>query len=59
MKKSKEVELPWPSFLDTESIAALYQVKVIPTMYLINSNGVIVAENIRGEDLKKKLDELF
>lgn len=59
VKKSKEVELPWPSFFDTESIATLYKVRVIPTMYLIDANGIIVEENIRGEDLKEKLNELF
>lgn len=58
-KKSKEVELPWPSFLDKETIAAQYKVKVVPTMYILDSNGVIIAENLRGSALDEKLEELF
>ena len=59
IKKSEEVQLPWPSYLDRNNIAELYQVRVIPTTYLVDENGVLVAENPLGENLESKLAELF
>ena len=59
VKKSEEVQLPWPSYLDRNAIAGLYQVRVIPTTYLVDENGVLVAENPLGENLESKLAELF
>jgi thiol-disulfide isomerase/thioredoxin len=37
----------------------LYGVRSIPTNYLIDKNGNIVAKNLRGEALSKKLTELL
>ncbi len=37
----------------------LYGVNAIPRNYLIDSRGNIVAKNLRGEDLARKLAELF
>ena len=51
--------LQWPNFLDTEGIADIYKVKFVPTMYLIDAQGVMVGENLRGEALANKLAELF
>jgi len=37
-----------------------YAVQAIPTNYLVDcSNGVIIAKNLRGEDVAKKFAELF
>lgn len=58
-KALKEEQLQWPNFLDTEGIAELYKVKFVPTMYLIDEQGVMVGENLRGEALANKLTELF
>lgn len=58
-KALKEEQLLWPNFLDTEGIADLYKVKFVPTMYLIDEEGVMVGENLRGEALANKLAELF
>lgn len=38
--------------------AAKYNVRGIPTNYLINGDGIIVAKNLRGEALHTKLQEL-
>jgi thiol-disulfide isomerase/thioredoxin len=38
--------------------AAIYQVRGIPSSWLINGDGVIVAKNLRGEALPAKLEEL-
>ena len=39
--------------------AKLYGIRAIPSNYLINDQGVIVAKNLRGEDLEKTLDDLL
>jgi peroxiredoxin len=39
--------------------AKLYGVRGIPANFLIDKNGIIVAQNIRGEELHKKLAELL
>ncbi len=58
-KALKEEQLQWPNYLDTEGIAELYKVKFVPTMYLIDAKGTIVAENLRGEALARRLAELL
>lgn len=58
-KALEEEQLPWPNFLDTEGIADAYQVKFVPTMYLIDAQGIVQGENLRGEELASKLAELF
>lgn len=37
----------------------MYLVTMFPTNYLINSKGIIIAKNIRGEALEAKLNEIF
>jgi peroxiredoxin len=39
--------------------AELYVVRAIPQNFLIDPNGKIIAKNLRGEDLKNKLEEIF
>lgn len=58
-KALKEENLEWPNFLDNGDVAITYKVKMIPTMYLIDTNGVMVGENLRGEVLAEKLRELL
>lgn len=58
-KALKEENLEWPNFLDNGDVAIAYKVKMIPTMYLIDTNGVMVGENLRGEALAEKLAELL
>lgn len=59
-KAVKEEALEWPNFCDRE-VSDLYKVKAVPTMYVIDSEGKIVAEgdNARGEKLATLLAELF
>ena len=40
-------------------VAVLYGIKAIPQNFLLDPNGKIIAKNLRGEDLNKKLIELF
>jgi hypothetical protein len=40
-------------------VAVKYGVQAIPQNYLIDPAGKIIAKNLRGEDLDKKLSELI
>jgi hypothetical protein len=37
----------------------MYKISSIPQNLLIDPNGKIIAKNLRGEDLLRKLDELM
>ena len=59
-KAVKEEQLQWPNFL-SPAVADQYRVKAVPTMYLLDNTGKILAESedARGENLAAKLAELF
>jgi hypothetical protein len=38
--------------------AALYGIRAIPQNYLIDPNGKIIAKNLHGEELMKRLEEI-
>lgn len=40
-------------------VARLFHVTAIPRMYIIDKEGKIIAQDLRGEELAKKMDELF
>ncbi len=40
-------------------VVQLYGISAVPTNFLINPEGVIIAKNLRGEELQNKLKELF
>jgi thiol-disulfide isomerase/thioredoxin len=56
-------ELPWISTKEDDpnnlKNAVLYNVKSLPTNYLYNKEGLIIASNIHGRSLQLKLDQLF
>lgn len=56
-------QLPWPQVSDLKgwnnAAASLYAVRSIPTNFLINKNGIIVARSLSAEELNKKLEELL
>ncbi len=41
------------------NLAKLYNVTSIPTNFLLDKNGVILGKSLRGQDLERKLDEIF
>ena len=45
--------------LSTSSPVLIYGVSYYPTNFLIDKKGKIIARDITGEDLKKKLHELL
>lgn len=57
-KALKEEGLEWPNFRSNE-VADLYKVKAVPTMYLVDAKGILVGTNLRGEELARKVEELF
>lgn len=53
-------KLPWINYRDVdESIAATFKVNAIPAIFLVDGNGVLVDDSLRGESLASKLEELF
>lgn len=64
MKSIDKVQIPWLHVSSLKGmkrcpVAQLYQVYAIPKLYIIDKEGKIVDKDLRGEDLKKKVDELF
>lgn len=56
----KNEDLKWTNIRDTDhSIADKYKVTAVPTMYIVDGNGCLVAENLRGEELAAKISELM
>jgi len=63
IKAIKDDKLSWSSHVSdllywNSKAAQKYRVNQIPTNYLIDGNGVIVAKNLRGSMLHAKLSEL-
>ena len=58
----QEQQLPWISVSDLRGRAStaigLYNIRKLPANFLIDKNGTIVAKDIYGKSLEKKLDEL-
>lgn len=57
------MKMTWPQMSDLKGweseAAALYGIKGIPATVLLDPAGKIVARNLRGEELEKKLAEIF
>jgi thiol-disulfide isomerase/thioredoxin len=58
-KACQQEQLPWYSYRDTSGIDALYKVQFIPAMFVLDSQGRLVASGIKGQELADKLAELF
>ena len=59
----KEDGMTWPQVSDLKGnnneVASLYLIQSIPSNFLIDPQGKIIAKNLRGEALESKLTELF
>ncbi|QKJ28296.1 redoxin domain-containing protein [Mucilaginibacter mali] len=59
----KKDGLTWPQVSDLQyrnnAVALLYRVHAIPQNFLINPDGKVVAKNLFGKDLDKKLGEIL
>ncbi|HEX3008853.1 MAG TPA: TlpA disulfide reductase family protein [Bacteroidales bacterium] len=63
MKGIHDDQLTWTHVSDLQfwnsSAAKLYGVRAIPSNVLIDKDGTILARNVMGEELEKKLEELM
>lgn len=61
LKAMQTDQMSWKCVWDENSKVTtnMYFVTMFPTNYLINSKGIIIAKNIRGEALEAKLNEIF
>lgn len=63
LKAIKQLRMPWPQMSDLKGWesagAAAYNVRAIPANVLVDSEGRIVAKDLREEALQEKLAELF
>ena len=63
IKAIGELKMTWPQMSDLKGWecagAQLYGVRSIPASVLVDQQGKIVAQNLRGENLLRKLDELM
>ncbi len=58
----KENKMGWIHIIDKDKgreIATAYKIRYIPSMFVLNSKGEIVATGLRGESLLKKISELL
>ena len=63
LKAIRDDKLDWDNHVSDlqgwrSKIAKTYLVRAIPMNFLLDKNGIIIAKNIRGEDLKKTLNNL-
>ncbi len=59
-KAIKDDGLVWESnFLGNSTVAQQYNIRTIPTNFLLDGKGVVIATNLRGDDLEKKLESLL
>ena len=54
------MQITYPQILNTQKIATdLYGIKGIPETILFAPDGTILARGLRGEEIEKKLAEIF
>lgn len=63
LKAIKDDQLPWENVSDLKGVknkaALIYGISAFPTNYLIDDKGIIIAKDLRGDALNKKLEELL
>lgn len=63
LKAIEDDALPWIHVSDLKGwnneIAIAYSIRAIPRNFLIDPNGLIVAKNLRGEDVEKLLKQIL
>jgi thioredoxin-related protein len=59
-KAIKSDQLVWNSnVLGNQDVAQQYGVRSIPSNFLLDADGVVIATNLRGEALENKLESLL
>ena len=59
-KGVEQYGLDWPTVFQGNStpISDLYRVQGYPTIYVLDETGKVVAKNLRGESLGRRVEEL-
>lgn len=56
----KDLKMDWPQVRDlTGQVSQNYRIQYIPTVYLLDKEGRIIADGVRGEKLEQLLSELL
>ena len=56
----EEDGLPWTHVRDVDhNVSGFYAVEYIPSNFLFDQNGVMIAKGLRGEELEAKLAEIL
>lgn len=59
-KAISEMQIPYTQILNSQTIATdIYGINGIPEIILFAPDGTILARGLRGEDIEKKLEEIF
>lgn len=63
LRAIKEDGLEWTQVSDLQQwgseVVGLYRIQAIPTSYLLDPEGIIIAKNLRGPDLEAFLEKTF
>ena len=60
LRAIKDESVPYPQILNSQAIASeLYGIDAIPEIILFAPNGTILARGLRGNEIEKKLAEIF
>ncbi len=60
LKAIKDDGVPYPQIINTQKIATdIYNISGIPHIILFAPDGTIIARGLRGEDIDRKLEEIF
>jgi peroxiredoxin len=63
LRAIKQDHFTWKNISDLKgwqsSIVPTYEIQGIPATFLIDPKGIIIAKNLRGPDLEKKLEEVL
>jgi len=63
LKAIETDKLEWTQVSDLKfwdnAVAKLYGIKSVPQNFLLDKNGKVIAQNLRGEELSKKLAEIL
>jgi peroxiredoxin len=63
LKAITDDALPWQHVSDlkgwSNAVGQMFQVSSIPANFLVDPSGKIIATNLRGEELEKKLEEIL
>ena len=60
LRAIEEDHIPYPQIINSQEIATnAYFIRAIPHIILFAPDGTILARNLRGEDIERKLAEIF